>query len=118
MEEEIVSVSLQALFQSLCKSLCDDDATYTRYGHCIRREPCTVDSSCYYDLYRSSDSAYRLCCDGEQCKVLERTADYVKLIDVENIDNEELEGIDTTFRLSIKEFGIATFGRMYNPEED
>lgn len=66
----------------------------------------------YYDLYRELNSGLMLCCDGEQCKVLEQTEEYVRLIDVENIDNEDLEGIDTTFRLSSDEYKITTGGSV------
>lgn len=106
MEEEIVCICLKALFDYLYTG---KEETVYLLGLYIRREP-SSDGDFYYDLYKDG-SDLRLCCDGEQCKVLERTADYVKLIDVENIDNEDLEGIDTTFMLSLKAFGIATFGR-------
>lgn len=111
MEEEIVCLDLQTLFECLYTGMCKDNEVYTRYSHYIRREP-SPDGNNYYDLYKDGYSSLKLCCDGEQCKVLERTADYVKLIDVENIDNEELEGIDTSFKLSVTAFEIATGGRI------
>lgn len=101
MNDDIVCLSLY----ELCKTLPNDGKEYyTFYGHTIYKD------GDYYDLYKTSPGSYRLCCDGEQCKVLERTDRYVKLIDVENIDVDELEGIDTTFKLSIEEFEIAAFG--------
>lgn len=100
--EETVCISLNQLYNSLEEKQ-DSFSSYveTKYG-LIRKD------DDYYDFF-SGWSNLRLCCDGEQCKVLERTTDYVKLIDVENIDNEELEGIDTTFKLSVEEFNIAIF---------
>ena len=109
MKDEIVCLCLKTLFQTLFTGMSSDDEVYTRFSHCLRREPNTVDGDYYYDLYKTKTSGYRLCCDGEQCKVLEQTESYVKLIDVENIDNEELDGIDTTFKLSIDEYNIAVF---------
>lgn len=110
MEEEIVCVSLKALYKDTFAGMAGEELAHTSLMHVIRREP-SPDGNDYYDLYRNTDSSLRLCCDGEQCKVLERTKDYVKLIDVENIDDESLDGIDTTFRLTLQEFDIATFGR-------
>ena len=110
MKEELVCVDLNALYGWAVKSkarMCDVYSDYAECEHCIIRNK--IDTE-YFDLYSDKYSGLRLCCDGEQCKVLERTADYVKLIDVENIDNEELRGIDTTFKLSIAEFNIATKG--------
>lgn len=107
MKEEIVCICTQALFIYLDDNF--GDYVFTKYNHCIRKEENPVDENCnYYDIYKNMDSGLRLCCDGEQCKVLEKTSDYVKLIDVENIDNPELSGIDTTFKLAIDEFKIAT----------
>lgn len=100
--EETVCISLNQLYNSLEEKQ-DSFSSYveTKYGLIRKNDD-------YYDFF-SGWSNLRLCCDGEQCKVLERTTDYVKLIDVENIDNEELEGIDTTFKLSITEFNTAVF---------
>lgn len=111
MEEEIVCVDLQTLFKHYekTKGLSNDmysDFVWLDSGSFIIRK----NDDDYHDLYSSISGSLKLCCDGEQCKVLERTADYVKLIDVENIDNEELEDIDTTFKLSTAEFNIATRG--------
>lgn len=115
-KEEIVCLDLNSLYHHTLKQVMfngetEDDFDYvmTGAGHCIRKEG-NPDGSPYFDLCRDDYSYLKLCCDGEECKVLERTDEYVTLIDVENIDNDELEGIDTTFRLSVKEFSIATGG--------
>ena len=112
MTEEIVCLDLQTLFETLYTSMSKDNEVFTVFSHSIRREPNFIDKGYdyYYDLYKNGNSNLRLCCDGEQCKVLERKDGYVRLIDVENIDNEELDGIDTIFRLTEEEFNIATGG--------
>ena len=107
MKDEIVCVNLDELFKHRSKYQKNGKVVQTVYDHVIRKE--THGNDCYFDLYKEMNSGLRLCCDGEQCKILEQTDVYVKLIDVENIDNEDLEGIDTTFMLSTEEFGIATF---------
>lgn len=101
---DTVCISLLALFNELNRRYRFDSDTYATTYHSIRKE------DDYYDLYKSdTGTGYRLCCDGEQCEILEITSHYVKLIDVENIGNEELEGIDTSFRLTLAEYNIATF---------
>ena len=113
--EEIECLDLNALYNALLARIVKGDMTeddygyhvYTHFGHAIRREP-APDGSDYFDLYKNAGSCLKFCCDGEECKVLEKTDEYVKLIDIENIDNEELDEIDTTFRLSLEEFRIAT----------
>ena len=113
-EEEIVCIDLAVLFNYL-NNWGSEDYVYTDFNHFIRREKNVSNKGCdyldYYDLYKTDVSSLRLCCDGEQCKVLNKTDKYVELIDVENIDNEELEGIDTTFKLSIDEYNVATCNR-------
>ena len=111
-EEEIVCLSLKSLYD-FCRAkakttMCDAYSDYAECEHCIIRDNSAVDGGEYYALYSDRYGDLKLCCDGEQCKVLERTDEYVKLIDVENIDNDELDGIDTTFKLTLEEFDIAT----------
>ena len=105
-EKECCCLDLNNLYQFLHG---ESDAM-TEFGYEVRREP-APDGSDYYDLMGSN--GLRLCCDGEQCIIIDRTAEYVSLIDVENFENEELEdaGIDTVFHLSEKEFNTATHGR-------
>ncbi|MBP5359543.1 MAG: hypothetical protein J6Y69_10250 [Treponema sp.] len=113
--EEIECLDLGALFTYLGRYQSNGSVVQTCYDHVIRREPYGNDY--YYDLYRTVNSNMRLCCDGEQVKVLERTDQYVKLIDVENIDDEDLEEIDTTFKLETNEFNIATHRPIITGEE-
>ena len=107
MSEVYVCLNLQELYQWLYKGPSDYFAVCTKYSYEIRREENNADPEdvCndYFDLYKY-DSNLRLCCDGEQCKILEQTEEYIRLIDVENIDNEELKGIDTSFKLSLLEY--------------
>ena len=109
MNENIVCLDLMALYEH-CKenknvrAVSNPEATLAECKYCIILNEAGTE---YYDLYRNENESVRLCCDGEQCKVLEHTEEYVRLVDVEDLDNEELEGIDTSFRLSIKEFEIA-----------
>ena len=64
------------------------------------------DDTTYYDIKRGD---LLLCCDGEECMILEETDSYVILVSVQNIGNyDELKGIDTSFKLSIGEFKTAT----------
>lgn len=98
-DENIVCLNLGGLYNALQKDA-HASSVGIEYG-LIRKD------GYYYDFF-SWWSNLRLCCDGEECKVLEQTDEYVKLIDVDNIDDEDLEGIDTAFKLTIDEFKIAT----------
>ena len=109
MNEDIVCVSLKALWDFLWNEERDEYERQTYFCFTLRREDNPLDDDYYYDLYGSSYCGLRLCCDGEQCKIVNKTDSYIELIDIENIDNEELEGIDTTFKLSIAEFNAAVF---------
>lgn len=110
-KEETVCLDLMALYDHTEKKKgshpdsYSDNAVEVDLGFNVIRK-----DGDYYDLFRNKNSSVMLCCDGEQCKVLKRTDEYVTLIDVENIDNDELEEIDTTFTLSVEEFKIATGG--------
>lgn len=121
MAEETVCLDLMALYKSKVGKYKQEGFPGTFPGtyewdcvdtdcHVIRREK-SPDGSDYYDLYRNCDSGLRLCCDGEQCVVTERTGEYINLVSVDNLDNEELCGIDTIFSLAPEEFEIATGGR-------
>lgn len=104
MKDKIVCLDLQALFLHYSSEIDEDGFSDYVYGShfIIRRQ------EEYYDLFRDSYSGLRLCCDGEECKILEETETEVKLISANNIDDEDLEGIDTTFVLSREEYKIAT----------
>lgn len=100
--EEIICINLQAIYNTLEEHKdCFSKYVDTEYGIIRKQDD-------YYDFF-SGTSNLRLCCDGEQCKILERTKEYVKLICVDNIDNDELKDVDTTFKLSLEEFNTATF---------
>ena len=108
-EKEFVCLCLYALFESLHGDG-DGDSVTTEYGYEIRRES-APDGNFYYDLL--SSSGLRLCCDGEECIVIDRTENYISLIDVLNFEDEEVEeleeaGINPVFRMSEKEFATAT----------
>lgn len=103
-QEESECLDLGALFDSLES---DNGNAGTAFGYTLRRDA-APDGQFYYDLLGGSTGGLRLCCDGEECAVLERGDGWVKLIDHENIGDPDLEGLDTTFKLSEAEFNIAT----------
>lgn len=103
-KEETECLNLGFLFEQLEHDR--DGYAETEFGFTLRREA-AEDGEFYYDLLGGETGGLRLCCDGEQCTVLEKTDEWVKLIDVENIGNEDLKGYDTSFKLSLKEFEAA-----------
>ena len=103
MEEKIVCLNLQKLYEHYINKEGDMFSDYVCGSNFIIRK-----QEDYFDLFKNSYSGLRLCCDGEECKVLEETETEVKLISANNIDDEDLEGIDTTFVLSKEEYKIAT----------
>ena len=110
MAEETVCLDLMALYESKVGKYKKEgfpntqewDCVDTDY-HVIRREK-SPDGSDYYDLFENCDSGLRLCCDGEQCVVTERTGEYINPVSVDNLYNEELCGIETIFSLAPEEF--------------
>lgn len=102
-EKEFECLDLGALFDSLES---DNGNAETAFGYTLRRDA-APDGQFYYDLLGGSTGGLRLCCDGEECAVLERGDGWVKLVDEANIGDTDLEGLDTTFKLSEAEFNIA-----------
>ena len=101
-------LNLSALF-NFCLFLGhgDEDEVWTMHGHTIRRE--AGEDGDYYDLYRKEPGSLRLCCDGEECLVTDVMPDAaIRLIDSANVGDADLDGIDTTFILSVEELAIAT----------
>lgn len=103
-EKEFECLDLGALFDSLES---DNGNAETAFGYTLRRDA-APDGQFYYDLLGGSTGGLRLCCDGEECAVLERGDGWVKLVDEANIGDSDLDGLNTTFKLSEEEFNIAT----------
>ena len=117
-KEKLVCLSFKALYEycyknkKICTVFNSVTAAECDYGIIINE-----DGLEYCDFYKNEDGSLILCCcDGEQCKVLERTDKYVRLVYVEDLDNQKLEDIDESFKLSINEFDIAAFGKYNNKE--
>lgn len=103
-EKEFECLDLGALFDSLES---ENGNAETAFGYTLRRDA-APDGQFYYDLLEGRTGGLRLCCDGEQCAVLERGDGWVKLVDEANVGDSNLDGLDTTFKLSEAEFNIAT----------
>ena len=114
MTDETVCIDLESLYEyQRAKAEGTSCDVYSDYVDCAYG--IIWNEGDYYDFYGSRTGDARLCCDGEQCKVVERLKwggqKCVNLVSVDNLDNEELEGTETVFTLTEEEFGVATGGR-------
>lgn len=74
------------------------------YGAILRKE--TVGNIDYYDLLSPSLA----CCDGEVCEILEETAEYIELRQIDEQETDE----PVKFKLSRRDFDVC----MYCKEND
>lgn len=86
-----VTVSLETLFNKLAKQ--QEEAVSLTYGELVKT---VEDNTSYFDLKTSKGTP---CMDGETCKIIDRTKEYILLQEVDEC---------IPFKLSLEEFEIAT----------
>lgn len=86
-----VTVSLETLFNKLAKR--QEDTVSLTYGKLVKT---VEDNTSYFDLKTSKGTP---CMDGETCKIIDRTKEYILLQEVDEC---------IPFKLSLEEFEITT----------